>query len=26
VASGQQTCNEKNGSHEIAIWKRGVTL
>lgn len=26
VASGKQTCNEKNGSHEIAIWKRGVTL
>ncbi|BBO29840.1 altronate hydrolase [Alteromonas sp. I4] len=26
IASGQQTCNEKNGSHEIAIWKRGVTL
>lgn len=26
VASGQLTCNEKNGSHEIAIWKRGVTL
>lgn len=26
TASGQQTCNEKNGSHEIAIWKRGVTL
>ena len=26
VASGQQTCNEKNGSHEIVIWKRGVTL
>lgn len=26
IASGQPTCNEKNGSHEIAIWKRGVTL
>lgn len=26
IASGQLTCNEKNGSHEIAIWKRGVTL
>ena len=26
TASGQLTCNEKNGSHEIAIWKRGVTL
>lgn len=26
IASGEQTCNEKNGSHEIAIWKRGVTL
>ena len=26
TASGKQTCNEKNGSHEIAIWKRGVTL
>lgn len=26
VASGKQTCNEKNGSHDIAIWKRGVTL
>ncbi|MGQ8364972.1 UxaA family hydrolase [Glaciecola sp. 1036] len=26
IASGQLTCNEKNGSQEIAIWKRGVTL
>jgi len=26
IASGEKTCNEKNGSHEIAIWKRGVTL
>lgn len=26
TASGEATCNEKNGSHEIAIWKRGVTL
>lgn len=26
IASGQQSCNEKNGSREIAIWKRGVTL
>ncbi|GAC22053.1 UxaA family hydrolase [Paraglaciecola arctica] len=26
TASGKLSCNEKNGSHEIAIWKRGVTL
>lgn len=26
VAEGQQTCNEKNGYREIAIFKDGVTL
>lgn len=26
VASGQQTLNEENGYHEIAIFKSGVTL
>ena len=26
VASGQQTLNEENGYHEIAIIKSGVTL
>ena len=26
VASGEPTCNERNGEREIAIWKRGVTL
>lgn len=26
VASGQKTCNEKNNSREIAIFKDGVTL
>ena len=26
VASGEATCNERNGEREIAIWKRGVTL
>jgi altronate hydrolase len=26
TASGQNTCNERNGEREIAIWKNGVTL
>lgn len=26
VASGEQTCNEKNGYREISIFKNGVTL
>ena len=26
IASGQKTCNEKNGFREIAIFKTGVTL
>jgi altronate hydrolase len=26
TASGAETCAEKNGEREIAIWKRGVTL
>ncbi|MEH6550558.1 MAG: altronate dehydratase family protein [Pseudomonadales bacterium] len=26
VASGQQTCSERNDQREIAIWKNGVTL
>ena len=26
LAGGQQTCNERNFEHSIAIWKRGVTL
>ncbi|HWA00201.1 MAG TPA: altronate dehydratase family protein [Caulobacterales bacterium] len=26
VASGQRTCNERNGEREIAIWRGGVTL
>ena len=26
VANGKQTNNEKNGYHEIAIFKTGVTL
>ena len=26
IASGEKTQNERNGSREIAIWKRGVTL
>ncbi|ROQ25998.1 UxaA family hydrolase [Gallaecimonas pentaromativorans] len=26
IASGELTCNERNHSREIAIWKRGVTL
>ena len=26
TAGGQPSCNEKNGYHEIAIWKNGVTL
>jgi altronate hydrolase len=26
VASGEPTAAERNGEHEIALWKRGVTL
>lgn len=26
IASGERTCNERNGERSIAIWKRGVTL
>jgi altronate hydrolase len=26
IASGEPTAAERNGEHEIAIWKRGVTL
>jgi len=26
TASGQQTCAERNGERELAIWKTGVTL
>lgn len=26
IASGEPTCNEKNGYREISIWKDGVTL
>jgi len=26
IASGEETCAERNGEREIAIWKRGVTL
>jgi altronate hydrolase len=26
TASGRQTCAERNGEREVAIWKTGVTL
>ena len=26
VASGEQVCSEKNGFHDLAIFKTGVTL
>ncbi len=26
VAGGEETCNERNGYREIAIFKEGVTL
>ena len=26
VVNGEQTCNERNGIRELAVWKNGVTL